>query len=420
MPGFSFCPEGPQMIAMSSRASTLNGQARSPRQPTLLALIAVSMLSPFATTVIVPAMPAIQADYGADYGTVQLILSFFLASIAVAQIIIGPLSDRFGRRPVLLAGLGIFVASSISAAMAPTIESLIAFRVLQGASGSAGIVLGRAIIRDLFERRKAASMIGYVTMGFAVAPMLAPLTGGILQEAFDWTAIFWFMAGFGAVCLVIAWLDIGETNLARSERIDFATLLNNFRELIRSSNFLLFTACASLTSAVFFSYLGGAPYISDRLLGLSPTSYGLWFMLISGGYATGNFMSGRYAERIGVAWMIIVGSLLNVIAVAVMAGLFASGFVTPASLFLPMCAAGIGNGLVLPSAIAGAISVRPEIVGAASGLAGSVQVGSGAAISAIAGIALAGSETGMPLFWVMTVSALLALGTAFAIRAYCR
>lgn len=406
---------------MSSRASTLNGRAQSPpRQPSLLALIAVSMLSPFATTVIVPAMPAIQVDYDTDYGTVQLALSFFLASIAVAQIIIGPLSDRFGRRPVLLAGLGIFVVSTICAAMAPTIESLIAFRVLQGASGSAGIVLGRAIVRDLFERRKAASMIGYVTMGFAIAPMLAPLTGGILQEAFDWTAIFWFMAGFGVICLAIAWADIGETNLARTERIDFVTLFGNFNELIRSSSFLLFTACASLTSAVFFSFLGGAPYISDRLLGLSPTAYGSWFMLITGGYVVGNFLSGRYAEHFGVAWMIIIGSVLSVIAVMVMAGIISSGYLAPVWLFLPMGLAGIGNGLVLPSAIAGAISVRPDIVGAASGLAGSVQVGTGAAISAIAGIALDGSKTGMPLLWVMAVSALLALATALAIHAYCR
>jgi DHA1 family bicyclomycin/chloramphenicol resistance-like MFS transporter len=406
---------------MSSHTSTLNGQAQSPpHQPSLLALIAVSTLSPFATTVIVPAMPAIQADYRTDYGAVQLVLSFFLASIAIAQIIIGPLSDRFGRRPVLLAGLGIFVVSSVFVALAPTIESLIAFRVLQGASGSAGIVLGRAIIRDLFERRNAASMIGYVTMGFAVAPMVAPLTGGILQEAFDWTAIFWFMAGLGLICLAVAWIDIGETNLARAKRIDFATLFGSFKELIRSPNFLLFAACASLASAVFFSYLGGAPYISDRLLGLSPTDYGSWFIVIPGGYAAGNFLSGRYAERIGVAWMIIIGSALTVIAIMVMTVLFAVGLVVPASLFLPMCVAGIGNGLVLPSAIAGAISVRPDIVGAASGLAGSMQVGSGAAISAISGIVLAGSETGMPLIWVMFVSALLALATAFAISAYCR
>ncbi len=409
------------MTAITYRALSLSGLAKSPsRQPTLLALIAVSMLSPFATTVIVPAIPAIQTNYDADYGSVQLVLSFFLASIAIAQIIIGPLSDRFGRRPVLLAGLGIFVASSICAALAPTIESLITFRVLQGAGGSAGIVLGRAIIRDIFEPRKAASMIGYVTMGFAVAPMLAPLTGGILQESFDWTAIFWFMGGFGAVCLAFAWLDIGETRLAPPERIDIAGLCGSFKELFRSLDFMLFTAFASLTSAVFFSYLGGAPYISDHLLGLSPTAYGSWFVLITGGYAVGNFLSGRYAERYGIAWMIMAGSVLAVIAVSVMTGLFAMDLVTPASLFLPMCIASIANGLVLPSAIAGALNVRPDIVGAASGLVGSIQVGSGAVISAITGIVLAGSETGMPLFWVMIVSALLALATAFAIRAYCR
>ena len=406
---------------MSSQTTTLNGQTRSPpRQPSVLALIAVSMLSPFATTVIVPAMPAIQSDYATDYGTVQLILSCFLASIAVAQILIGPLSDRFGRRPVLIAGLAVFVVSSICAALAPTIESLIAIRIIQGASGSTGIVLGRAIIRDLYERRKAASMIGYVTMGFAIAPMLAPLTGGLLQEAFDWTATFWFMAGFGIVCLAVAWVDIDETNLARSKRIGFATLFGNFRDLIRSPDFLLFAACASLTSAVFFSYLGGAPYISERLLGLSPKAYGLWFMAITGGYVVGNFLSGRYAERIGVAWMIIVGAALSAAAVTIMAGLFIKGYIVPASLFLPMCLAGIGNGLVLPSAIAGAISIRPDMVGAASGLVGTVQIGFGAAISAMSGMALSGSETGMPLIWVMVVSAFLALAIAFAIRAYCR
>ncbi len=375
------------------------------------------MLSPFALTVIVPAMPAIQAHYATDYGTVQLVLSFFLASIAVAQIVIGPLSDRFGRRPVLLAGLGLFVAASLVAAMAPTIESLIAFRVLQGASGSAGIVLGRAIIRDLFDRRKAASMIGYVTMGFAIAPMLAPLTGGILQEAFDWTAIFWFMAGFGVVCLAVAWLDIGETNHTPSARIDFATLWGNFSELVRSSEFLLFAACASLSSALFFSFLGGAPYISERLLGLSPTAYGAWFVLITTGYVFGNFLSGRYAERFGIAWMILIGCGVSVAAVAVMAGLFAFGRVTPTSLFMPMGIVGVGNGLVLPSALSGAISTRPDIAGAASGLAGSLQVGSGAMISAIAAVALAGSQSGMPFFWIMVAAALLALATAFAIRA---
>ena len=181
------------------------GSPAPARRPPVLALVAVSAISPFAINSVVPSMPAIEHAFDTDYGRVQLILSLFLAAVAVSQIIIGPLSDRFGRRPVLLVGFAIFVAACAASPFARSIEALIAMRVVQGASGCVGIVLGRAIVRDLFERRQAASMLGYVTMGLAVAPMLAPSIGGQLQEYFDWTAIFWFMAALGLGCLVVTW-----------------------------------------------------------------------------------------------------------------------------------------------------------------------------------------------------------------------
>lgn len=387
------------------------------RRPSLGALIAVSMLSPFAINVVVPSLPAIERHFAADYATVQLVLSLYLAAVAVAQILIGPLSDRFGRRPVLMAGLAVFAVSSVACVAAPNAESLIALRVVQAAGGSAGLVLARAIIRDLYERRRAASMIGYLTMGFAIAPMLAPLIGGLLQGAFDWRASFWFMFGFGLVCLAVAWHDVSETNLAPSDRLGLGTMFRDFGLLVREPGFLLFTGSASLSSGVFFAFLGGAPYVSETILGLSPTVYGSWFVLVAGGYAIGNFLSGRYAERAGVRAMIVGGSVLALVVVAVMPALFNAGLAHAASLFVPMFVLGIANGLVLPNALAGAISAIPRIAGAASGLAGAAQMGFGALFSAATGAWLAGSASAMPLFLAMGISAVGALVVALAIAA---
>jgi DHA1 family bicyclomycin/chloramphenicol resistance-like MFS transporter len=385
-------------------------------RPSLLwALIAVSMVSPFAINVVVPSLPAIERHFAADYGTVQLVLSLYLASVAASQVLLGPLSDRFGRRPVLMAGLALFLAASLACIAAPNVESLIGLRVVQAAGGSAGLVLARAIVRDLYERRRAASMIGYLTMGFALAPMLAPLIGGLLQGAFDWRASFWFMAGFGLISLGVAWRGVPETNVAPAERLGLATLFRDFGQLLREPSFLLFTGSAGLSSGVFFAFLGGAPYVSENILHLTPTIYGTWFVLVAGGYAIGNFLSGRYAERAGVRWMIVGGSLLAVVVVALMPALFAAGLDHPASLFGPMFVLGIANGLVLPNALAGAISVVPRIAGAASGLTGAAQMGFGALFSAITGAMLAGGATAMPLFVAMGLAAAGAFGVALAI-----
>jgi len=390
-------------------------EAASLRRPPVLALIAISALSPFAINAVVPSMPAIERAFDADYGRVQLILSLFLAAIAISQIVIGPLSDRFGRRPVLLWGFAVFVVASAASPFAPTIEGLIAIRVLQGATGCVGIVLGRAIVRDLFDRRQAASMLGYVTMGLAMAPMVAPLIGGILQELFGWTAIFWLMAGLGVACLAVAWAFVPETNLRPTPRLSFGTLFADFRQLFRSRDFVLFTASCSLTTGVFFAFLGGAPYVSERILGLSPAVYGLWFGAIPIGYATGNFLAGRFTERFGVARMILAGSAIAVAAASLPAALFLAGLIGPAEFFLPMVLVGIANGLALPSAISGAISVKPEIAGAAAGLSGALQIGTGAALSAIAGAALTGGRSAMPIFAIMIGAALVALLVAVSI-----
>lgn len=387
------------------------------RAPPIAALIAISCLSPFAINALVPSMPALERHFDASYGRVQLVLSLFLAAIAVAQIGIGPLSDRFGRRPVLIAGLAVFTLASMAATAATTIEALIGLRVVQGASGCVGIVLARAIVRDLFDRQRAASMLGYVTMGLAVAPMLAPSIGGILQQTLGWRAIFWVMAGLGLACLAITFRHIGETNLRRIPRLSFGALFASFGELLGHRDFRLFSASTSLSGGVFFSFLGGAPLVAETMLGLSPTVYGMWFGLVALGYSAGSFLAGRFSEHFGLDRMILGGSALALLSVLAPALLFLAGLGSPAALFLPMMVTGLANGLVLPSALSGAVSVRPDIAGAASGLTGALQIGTGAALTAVAAGLLEGGATPLPMFAVMIAAALAALGAALAIRA---
>jgi DHA1 family bicyclomycin/chloramphenicol resistance-like MFS transporter len=257
-------------------------------------------------------------------------------------------------------------------------------------------------------------MLGYVTMGLAVAPMIAPLIGGVSQQLFGWTAIFWLMAALGVMCLGVTWAFVPETNLRPVPELSLRSLLADFRTLLRLPDFLLFTACSSLTSGVFFAFLGGTPYVAERILGLQPSTYGLWFAVIPLGYATGNFLAGRFTERFGVARMILAGSLLALLGVLLLPLLFAS-FAGPAALFLPMTITTLGNGLALPSSVAGAISVRPEIAGTASGLSGAAQIAAGAIMSAAGGAALAIGNSPMPMFVLMAVAALLALATAVGI-----
>lgn len=386
------------------------------RRPPVLALIAISALSPFAINSVVPSLPAIGTDFNASYSRVQLIVSLFLASVAVAQIFIGPLSDRFGRRPVLLCGFVVFILASATAPFAPSVDALIGIRIVQGASGCVGIVLGRAIVRDLFEGRQAASMLGYVTMGLAMAPMVAPGIGGALQDFVGWTAIFWFMAVSGALCLAVTFAYVPETNLHRAASMSFGSLFGNFSRLLRTPDFVLFTLSASLTSGVFFAFLGGVPYVAERLLGLTPSEYGVWFGTVAIGYAGGSFLTGRFTERFGISRMILAGSILGLTTAIAAPALLFAGYAGAPALFLPMVAVGLANGIALPSAISGAIGVRPEIAGAASGLAGAAQIGAGALLSAAAGAALTGGTTALPMFALMAAAAFLSLLCAIVIH----
>jgi DHA1 family bicyclomycin/chloramphenicol resistance-like MFS transporter len=389
---------------------TPNAAAQPIVKPGFIALlIAVSAVSPLGINMYLPSMPGMARALGVDFTTIQLTLSLYLGAMAVGQLIIGPLSDRLGRRPVLLTGLLVFVAGSAICLSAQSIGVLIFGRIVQAIGGCAGITLSRAIVRDLYGRNQVASMIAYVTMGMAVAPMIAPTIGGLLETFFGWRASFAFLIGFGGLALLFAYWRLPETNHGRASGEPADELLRGYGSLFRSRQFWGYTLVTSFVSAMFFAFLAGAPYVMIELLGRSPAEYGFYFAMVPCGYILGNFATGRIAGRMGPNRMILAGTLLSLVSIAAMAALIASGFLYPAALFGPMLFIGVANGLVLPSGIAGAVSVKPDLAGAAAGLSGSFQIGFGALVAPIVGATL--GSTVWPLIVIMTICSLLAIAS---------
>lgn len=351
----------------------------------LLMLIVVAAVSPLGINLYLPSMPGMSASLGVDYAAIQFTLSVYLAAVALGQLIIGPVSDRYGRRPVLLGGLVLFVVGSVICMVAPNISVLNAGRVIQALGGCAGITLSRAIVRDMYDRTKAASMIAYVTMGMAVAPMIAPTIGGLLEALQGWRTSFAFLAVFGLGTLVIVHVLLHETNPWKGQTTSASELLSGYRKLVAIPAFWGFALTAGLTSASFFAFVGGAAYVVINLMGRTPVEYGMYFGLVSVGYMAGNFCSGRFVGKLGPQRMIWLGALLSLVSVVLMAVLYALDDMQPAFIFVPTTLLGMGNGLVLPNCIAGAVSVKPEMAGAASGLAGSMQIGFGAIVAPLVG-----------------------------------
>ena len=392
---------------MSIAATAIRPAPSGALRPSIIILVAVTAVNPLALNLYVPSMPSVQEEFSALAAVVQLTLSLGLLGTALIQLAIGPLSDRYGRRPVLLTGLLISVLASVYCAVTPTLEGLIIGRVIQVAGGAAGLVLGRAIVRDLHEPSKAASMLGYVTMGMALAPMVAPTIGGLLDDLFNWRAGFVFSAAFTAVMLTAAWYTLPETNQHIGQATSVKQMARDFRTLSGYRSFWLYTAVCAFTGGTFFSFLGGAPYVSRHIFDMGPTEYGLYFVLVAGGYAIGNFLSGRYSSHFGLFRMMLGGNLITLAACLGIIGLSFIGIESPQVLFGAMLFLGIGNGITLPSANVGIVSVLPKLAGTASGYSGCLITLACAFFSYIVAFML--SDSILPMAFLMTTACVLAI-----------
>jgi DHA1 family bicyclomycin/chloramphenicol resistance-like MFS transporter len=370
-------------------------------------LVVVTAVGPLAMHIILPSMPGLQTVFATDYGTVQLALSVYLFGVAASQLAYGPLSDRFGRRPLLLAGLGLFVLGSLACLAAQTIEWLIAGRIVQALGGSAGMVLTRAIIRDLYDRNRAASMLAYVTMAMVVAPMMAPTIGGYLDDAVNWRAGFAFVASAGAIAFLFAAAKLPETHLEERVPVSITGLFGGFGTLLTIRRFYGYSMQVTFATSAFFAFLAGAPYVAVEIMGFSATDFGLAFIAISLMFMVGNFTAARISARLGVDTMLSLGALITV---AGGAGLLAAAWLdamSAATLFGFMGLIAMGNGLTMPNALAGAVSVAPRLVGAASGLTGFLQMMISALVSYVVGrIVYADPQTlGVAIFLCVIASA---------------
>ncbi len=362
--------------------------------------------------VFLPSLPGMARDFGVEYGTMQLSVSAYLATSAMVQLLVGPLSDRWGRRPVMLAALAVFLLATLGTILAPSFGWFLAFRMVQAAI-TTGLVLSRAVVRDMVAGDAAASRIGYVTMGMSVVPMLAPMLGGLIDEAWGWRAVFYLLGAAGLAMFALVWTDMGET--AAGGGTSLRTQVANYPVLARSVPFWGYALAATFGSGTFFAYVGGAPFVGEQVFHMTPAEVGYWFAAPSVGYMAGNYVSGRWSVRFGINRMIVTGAVLTVLALVLVVLADAAGLHQPIVFFGTVAVVGLGNGMVLPNANAGMMGVIPRLAGTASGLGGAMAVGGGAAMAAVAGAWLTPGAGAMPLLVIMLVSATASLLAVAAI-----
>lgn len=380
--------------------------SRTVSPPSLSTLILLAALSVLPVSIFLPSLANIADTFQADYALVSLSLAGYAATAAVLQLVMGPLSDRFGRRPIALTALAVFVIASIGCALATDVWTFLAFRLLQ-ATITAGYAVALASIRDTSGERQAAGMIGYIATAWAVAPMLGPTLGGLLDEFFGWRAIFWALALAGAAVFSLCWFGLNETNRNRSHSL--AQQFRNYPSLLRSRRFWAYASCMAFSVGAFYAFLAGAPLAAAAVFGMSPASTGFFIGTITAGFMLGSFLSGRFAGRFPLTTSLMAGRLIACGGLVVGLLLYLAGVEHVMALFGPCMLVGLGNGLTMPSANAGVLSVQPTLAGTAAGLASALTVGGGAALSTITGAILTADNAVYALLGLMLASSLIGL-----------
>ncbi|HEX7199805.1 MAG TPA: MFS transporter, partial [Dongiaceae bacterium] len=313
-----------------------------------------------------------------------------------------------GRRPVLIAGLALFLAGTVVCGLAWSLPMLIVGRVIQACGGCAGMVLGRAIVRDIFDRERSASAIATITMAMSLAPSISPAIGAYLAQWVGWRADF---ALLGAAALVLTAARLEETH-RNPAPANLVAMARSFVLLLRSREFLGFALTTAFTSVSWFTFLASAPYLLSEMLHEPPSTYGLMILLPMAGYVVGNAGVARLSVAVGSARLLILGLTLS-LASGVLLAVWCLAELTPWALFVPMAISSVGNGLSQPPGIAAGLSVYPRIAGAASGLMGFLQM----MIAAIGTFLIGQLPQATPVSMVAVVGASLALALAFGLPA---
>lgn len=370
--------------------------------PHILTLILLASISALTMNIFLPSLPNIASELNSSTSILGLSVGIYLASSAVLQLIIGPFSDQFGRRPLILWSLIIFCISTLATVFVTNTAQFLILRIFQAISASC-MVLARAIVRDTTESiEKAGSKIAYVTMGMALVPMVGPAIGGLLDYQYGWEASFWLLFILGLVILIISFFDVGETLSDHNQ--SFLQQISTYPSLLRSKRFWGYCLSSAFVSGAFFSYLGGAPFVGNEVFGLEPKDLGFWFGAPAIGYVLGNFLSGSFSTKIGLDKMIFLGVTTALFGVSISLTISLLDHGSVLSFFGLMTLVGLGNGMSIPNATAAMMSINPKLAGTAAGLGSAIMIGGGAGLSAIANFILIPGSSEIPLIMLMWTS----------------
>ena len=378
--------------------------------PPIWLLTLLTGAGPFTMQILIPVLPAVAGHFTVPYASAQMTLTVYLIGIALGQLIYGPLSDRFGRRPLLLAGLGVYFLASVAAALAPTIGLLVVARAIQAAGACAGMVMTRAMIRDVFPRDQAASKIGFVMMGMTVAPMMAPLVGAELQSLFGWRSTMLACVAFGVLLPALVLRYLGETLREPQPLPGLAGIGGAYAALFRQHAFRCYSVVTACSSGVFFAFMAGAPKVLVEGLGHTPRAYAIAFMSTSISFALGSYLAGKLSVRLGVRRMLHTGLVVTTLATGISLLTLATLPLSLVLFFAPIMLVGLGNGISQPNSMAAAISVQPKLAGTASGVVGATQMAFGALMTMLTGVLETGTGFGTAL-----VMAACAVGAHFGL-----
>jgi DHA1 family bicyclomycin/chloramphenicol resistance-like MFS transporter len=349
----------------------------------LLALVTFS--GTLAMHIFVPALPIAAKNLGAGIGAMQMTVSLYIFGLAVGQLLYGPMADRFGRRPVLLFGLGLYSAAGLVAALAPDVHALIAARLFQAIGGCAGLVLGRSIVRDTAGPQEATRRLALMNLMVTVGPSIAPLVGGALATALGWRSIFYALFALGIVGLLFTWRLLPETGTPGA-RLDASALARNYGQLLRSPAFLGFSIGGGCATTSMYAFIASAPFIFVEQLHRPAHEAGIYLAILVSGVWLGSFLTSHLIQRVRVDSLMIRSNMLSVLASFVLLGGVLSGHLSVPLVIGTMFLYTVGAGMASPTALTQAISVNPRVIGSASGLYGFTQMAVGALCTALAGM----------------------------------
>ena len=374
----------------------------------IVASAAIGSLGPFGMHLLLPSLPAIADEFSIGTSTTQLLISLSLVAIALGNLVVAPLSDRFGRRPVILAGLGLFMAGSMAGLLAPSIAPLVAARVVQAFGAGAAMAVARAAITDFFGTDRSASAMATTATAVLLVPMFAPTLGGFTVEWAGWRAVCVLAMLRGAAVLYVTLARTAETHARDPAAGPSPRTLSSYRRLLGSSGYLTYVLFGSCMMGAVTVFITSAPYVAIQVHGVKPSTYGLLFFLPAFASFAGFFFTARMARRLGGLRMMRMGAALAFVGAASMAALAMAGVSHPLSLFLPGMLVCGANALSAPNSTSGAITSAPDMAGAASGLLGFIQLLVGAAMTQL--VAVLANGTALPLVGAIVTLNLCALG----------